>query len=140
MTNDYSTRLVWLNAAVDRNPANLVSFAVQLYDWGDVAFAYQEELGASGIVTPFIQVGKERVVLSETNDYSQVAYFKRETWPSPSWYVSEFPDFCEIDSDGELVWRYDINEYYKVDLELAFEGSNENSQRSRLPSIKLNKL
>lgn len=118
VTNNWMKRFAWKNALVDRVQTNQISFAVQLWDCGDVAFVYDRSLFDLHDAVPFVQLGTERLIVTNTVADCNAVFLRRDHTQTESWWLKHHPEFCKMNELGQFEWIYDTNEYYKIEIDL----------------------
>lgn len=132
------TRFVWKNFAIHRNPTNLFSFALQLHECGDVAFISNEPLPLNIEVEPYVQIGNERMVMTNWLLQGGVEYLAKDLSRDEGWWLANHPEFCEQNNEGEFFWTYDANEYYQAKVVLTDERAGNFAYSPRM-TVKLSR-
>lgn len=118
VTNALYKRFVWKDVADGRNPDQLISFAAQVSECGDVIYVYNDAALASTNITSFLQIDGERMPVAPTQTNSCAVLIERDIQQTPEWWIRQYPGLCELNAEGEIVWTYDDSEYYRIDVDL----------------------
>ena len=122
-TNDYSQCFVWKDVAFNRDPSNLVSFALRLYDWGDVEYIYGNvpETGFSS----FVKKGNDMFDMTSLCASGQTVRLEKNLEQDTEWWLENYPGLCFTNETGELVFDYDTNEWYMVEFQFEVDKEQE---------------
>ena len=131
LTNEYSRTFVWKDVAFNRDMSNLVSFAAQLYDWGDVDFVYGN-IPANGF-SAFIKRGEEIFDMTGLCASGRVVHIEKSLEQNTDWWLENYPEICSTNETGQLVYEYDTNEWYFVDFQ--FEPDDCNGTRGQTKAL-----
>jgi len=119
LTNECSQTFVWKDIAFNRDPSNLVSFAVQLYDWGDVDFVYGN-IPANGF-SAFIKRDDEIFDMAGLCASGHTVRIEKNLEQNTDWWLENYPEICSTNEMGELLFDYDTNEWYMVEFHFVLE-------------------
>ena len=120
VTNDHSKTFVWKDAAFQRNPSQPVSFALTLYDWGDIDFTYGETIPESGF-SSFVKLGGETVDMTAHVAPMRTVRLEKNLNQDTEWWLENYPEICYTNQAGELVFEYDTNEWYFVEFRFGYD-------------------
>lgn len=130
VTNESSKTFVWKNAAFQRDPSQLVSFALTLYNWGDVEFTYGETIPAGGF-SSFMKIGAETVDMTAHVAPARTVRIEKNLTQDTEWWIENYPEICYTNATGELVFDYDTNEWYFVDFYFGYDEAYAAYKRDR---------
>ena len=120
VTNDYSKTFVWKNAAFQRDPSQLVSFALTLYNWGDIDFTYGETVPESGF-SSFVKIGGETVDMTALAAPMRTVRLEKNLNQDTEWWLENYPEICHTNQTGALIFEYDTNEWYFVEFRFGYD-------------------
>ena len=114
VTNEFSQTYVWKDLAHKCNKTNLISFAVTLYDWGDIEFTYGN-VPTDGF-TSFVKLKDKTLDLTGNVAPNRTVRVEKNFEQDTEWWLENYPEICYTNATGDLVFDYDTNEWYLVEF------------------------
>ena len=114
VTNEFSQTYVWKDLAHKCNKTNLISFAVTLYDWGDIEFTYGN-VPTDGF-TSFVKLKDKTLDLTGNVAPNRTVRIEKNFEQDTEWWLENYPEICYTNATGNLVFDYDTNEWIYVEF------------------------
>ena len=114
VTNEFSQIYVWKDLAHKCNKTNLISFAVTLYDWGDIEFTYGN-VPTEGF-TSFVKLKDRTLDLTGNVAPNRMVRVEKNFEQDTEWWLENYPEICYTNATGDLVFDYDTNEWIYVEF------------------------
>ena len=114
VTNEFSQTYVWKDLAHKCNKTNLISFAVTLYDWGDIEFTYGN-VPTDGF-TSFVKLKDKTLDLTGNVAPNRTVRVEKNFEQDTEWWLENYPEICYTNATGDLVFDYDTNEWIYVEF------------------------
>ena len=114
VTNEFSQTYVWKDLAHKCNKTNLISFAVTLYDWGDIEFTYGN-VPTEGF-TSFVKLKDKTLDLTGSVAPNRTVRVEKNFEQDTEWWLENYPEICYTNATGNLVFDYDTNEWIYVEF------------------------
>ena len=114
VTNEFSQTYVWKDLAHKCNKTNLTSFAVTLYDWGDIEFTYGN-VPTDGF-TSFVKLKDKTLDLTGNVAPNRTVRIEKNFEQDTEWWLENYPEICYTNATGDLVFDYDTNEWIYVEF------------------------
>ncbi len=114
VTNEFSQTYVWKDLAHKCNKTNLISFAMTLYDWGDIEFTYGN-VPTDGF-TSFVKLKDKTLDLTGNVAPNRTVRVEKNFEQDTEWWLENYPEICYTNATGDLVFDYDTNEWYLVEF------------------------
>ena len=119
VTNEFSQTYVWKDLAHKCNRTNLISFAATLYDWGDIEFTYGN-VPTEGF-TSFVKLKDKTLDLTGYVASNRTVKVEKNYEQDTEWWLENYPEICYTNAVGDLIFDYDTNEWYFVELIIGYE-------------------
>ena len=119
VTNEFSQTYVWKDLAHKSDRSNLISFAATLYDWGDIEFTYGN-VPTEGF-TSFVKLKDKTLDLTGYVAPNRTVKIEKNFEQDTEWWLENYPEICYTNAVGDLVFDYDTNEWYFVELIIGYE-------------------
>lgn len=139
VTNGYSKTFVWKDAAFQRDTVQPVSFALTLYNWGDIDFTYGETIPPDGF-SSFVKLGGETVDMTAHVAPMRTVRLEKNLNQDTEWWLENYPEICHTNRAGELVFEYDTNEWYFVEFRFGYDEAVAAYERDLLEYEQLHSL
>ena len=114
VTNEFSQTYVWKDLAHKCNKTNLISFAVTLYDWGDIEFTYGN-VPTDGF-TSFVKLKDKTLDLTGNVAPNRTVRVEKNFEQDTEWWLENYPEICYTNATGNLIFDYDTNEWCLVEF------------------------